>query len=111
MKDIFLLDLDETLLDFSKAEEVNFLRALERHGIPADAAVYAHFHKINDDLWKLLERGGIEREVLKVRRFELLFEELGIEADGAAVANTYFDNFPNVCFPFGPISSSMCIVL
>ena len=100
MKDIFLLDMDETLLDFSRAEEVNFFGTMERFGLRADAEVYARFHTINDDLWKLLERGGITRDEIKVQRFQRLFEEYGYAADAEAVAGAYFENFCNLCFPF-----------
>ena len=100
MKDIFLFDLDETLVDFSRAEETNFFRTLGDFGIAADGALYARFHAINDGLWKLLEQGGISREELKVRRFEQLFGECKIAADGAAVAAAYFKNFEGICFPY-----------
>lgn len=100
MKDVFLFDLDETLVDFSRAEETNFFKTLGGFGIAADGALYARFHAINDGLWKLLERGGISREELKIRRFEQLFGECGIAADGAAVAAAYFGNFEEICFPY-----------
>lgn len=100
MKDIFLLDLDETLLDFQRAEEVNLFATLKEFGIAADRQVYARYHDINDALWKLLEKGGIDREGLKVRRFEELCGEFGYRADAAAIAEAYMRNFLNVCFPF-----------
>lgn len=100
MKDIFLIDMDETLLDFPHAERENLRNALTRYGIGFDEARFARFHKINDDLWKLLERGGITREELKLRRFELLFGEFGIHARADEVAKTYFDGFPELCFPY-----------
>lgn len=96
---IYFLDLDDTLLDFKRAEEENFRLTLASFGIP-DGGLYARFHQINDGLWKLLERGGIARETLKVERFRLLFEERGICADAGAVARTYFENFAGICFPF-----------
>ena len=100
MKDIFLLDMDETLLDFRRAERANFFHTLSSFSLCADEECYAHFHRINDALWKLLERGGIGREELKVRRFGLLCEECGFEADVPALAQTYWENFPEFCFPF-----------
>ncbi len=99
-KDIFLLDMDETLLDFQRAERVNLIHALEQFGIAADEGLISRYHAINDSLWKALERGEISRERLKVRRFELLFEEYGFSSDPAAAALAYWQNFPFVCFPF-----------
>ena len=100
MKNIFLLDMDETLLDFSKAERVNFFQALSAHGIAADDGMYARFHAINDGLWKLLEVGEMTREKLKRERFRLLFAEYGLPADSGAVADSYFAGFPDICFPY-----------
>ena len=100
MKDIFLIDLDDTLLDFPRAEKRNFSESLRSVGVEADAALYGRFHLINDALWRQLERGEIERERLKVRRFELLFEEYGIEADAEKVSAFYFKNFEQFCYPF-----------
>ncbi len=96
----FLLDLDDTLLDFSKAERENLRRTFSAFGLPFDDALCARFHEINDGLWKLLERGGILREELKVRRFHLFFEEFGLRADAEAVSRAYFEGFSEVCFPF-----------
>ncbi len=100
MKDIFFLDMDATLLDFARAERVNFFRALGACGVSADEGTYARYHEINDGLWKLLEKGGITRAELTVRRFSLLFEEMGL-ADGAEdAAREYCEGFPEICYPF-----------
>ena len=99
MKDIFFLDMDETLLDFSRAERTNFFRALAVCGVSADEGAYARFHEINDGLWKLLEKGGITRAELMVRRFILLFEEMGL-AGAEDVAREYYEGFPEVCYPY-----------
>ncbi len=100
MKDIFLLDMDETLLDFPQAERVNFRMSLEAYGVKDPDALYPRFHAINDGLWKLLEVGEIGREKLKSERFRLLFGEYGIAADYEGVAAFYYENFPALCFPY-----------
>ena len=51
MKDIFLLDVDDTLLDFHRAEREQVVATLRAHGIAADADTAARFHVINDGLW------------------------------------------------------------
>ncbi len=100
MKDLFLLDLDDTLLDFGRAEEANLKKTLTAFGITAGREFTERFHSINDALWKALERGELDRETLKVLRFEKSFEEFRIAADPRAVARAYFDGFGEVCFPF-----------
>lgn len=100
MKTIFLLDMDDTLLDFQRAERENFLHVMQLSGFPADESMANRFHEINDSLWKALERGKIDRETLKVFRFELLFEEYKLHGDASAVAYRYWSHFPSVCYPF-----------
>lgn len=103
MKNIFLLDMDDTLLDFQKAERHNIKITLAAYGIDPSDELVSRFHIINDDLWKALERGEITRERLKVKRFELLFEEKKLKSRGGTVedvAHTYWANFPEICFPF-----------
>ncbi len=100
MKDIFLLDMDETLLDFSRAERVNFARTMEKQGVKADETIYERYHAINDSLWKMLERGEITRQELMVRRFGLLIEECGLAASAEAAARDYYEGFPEICFPY-----------
>ncbi len=100
MKDIFLLDMDDTLLDFGRAERENFFKTLSDEGVPPSDALYARFHIINEGLWKLLEKGGILREELKVKRFADLFAEHGLEADAVKAADAYWNNFPAIFYPF-----------
>ncbi len=70
-----LLDADNTLLDFDRAERTAFCAAFSASGLTADDSVYEHYQAINGSLWKLLEQGEISRERLKVQRFETLLSE------------------------------------
>lgn len=100
-KDIFLLDMDDTLFDFHRTEQINLIDTLGEFGISADMRVWQRFHDINKSLWEQYERGEIEREQIKISRFERLFAEYGYYAsDIAAVANKYFENFKEICIPF-----------
>lgn len=100
MKDIFLLDLDETLLDFPKAEQANFCHTMHAFSLSPSADDYARFHAINEGLWKALERGEITLPRLKEKRFELLFEERGFAGDTVEIARAYTENFLLFCFPY-----------
>lgn len=91
MKNIFLVDADETLLDFNAAESGSLKETLFRHGVPSDDTVCRRFHEINAELWKRLERGELARERLVTLRFELLFEELGVKADAKPVSDDFFE--------------------
>ena len=88
---ILLLDADNTLFDFGRAEEAAISLTLSGAGISPTPEAVSAYSRINDGLWKALERGEIEKHVLKVRRFELLCEELGITADAARMAEQYIE--------------------
>lgn len=100
MKDIFLLDMDDTLLDFARAEREGILYTFRKTGVPATDDTAKRFHDINDSLWKALERGEITREQIVYRRFEMLFGELGVASDPRAAADIYFEALACTCFPF-----------
>lgn len=91
VRNIFL-DLDDTVLDFTKAERIAVARTLEEFGLKAEDRVLDRYHILNLYQWKQLEKGLITREQVKVRRYENLFSEFGIEADAAAAAATYEKN-------------------
>ena len=75
MIDTLLFDLDNTLLDFDKAEANAITRALGDVGISVTNEMRDCYHKINLAQWKLLEQGKMTREEVKMRRFKLLFQE------------------------------------
>ena len=98
MKDIFLVDADETLLDFCRAEREALAFTLRMYGVSADERLYSRYHAINDELWKALERGELTRERLVVKRFELLFDEFSLPLDPQAFAEDYFARFAEGAF-------------
>lgn len=91
VKTVFL-DLDDTILDFGKAEAEALSRTLEGLGLRADDAVIKRYHEINKRHWEMLEEGIITRHQVKTLRFVQLFEEMGMECDGDLVWKTYESN-------------------
>ena len=67
MIDTLLFDLDNTLLDFDKAEANAITRALGDVGISATNEMRDCYHKINLAQWKLLEQGKMTREEVESR--------------------------------------------
>ena len=88
IKTIFL-DLDDTILDFQTAERRAISETLRRFHIDPAPAVTARYHELNRQQWELLEEGKLTRPQVLVRRFQLLFAELGVEADPQAVQAVY----------------------
>ena len=66
-----LLDLDDTIFDFKACERQALSAALTSFGIPFVKEDLADYSRINDQMWKLLEKGEIAREVLKTKRFQV----------------------------------------
>lgn len=84
-----LFDADGTLFDFEKCEEAALRETLESFGIEATDDVVANYSLINESLWKMLERGEIEKRVLFYRRFELLCEKYGFARDALKMSEKY----------------------
>ena len=82
---IYLLDADETLFDFRRAEREALRRVLERRGVPFTEELLLRYREINEGLWRALERGEIQKDFLEVERFSRFLGELGLPDDPAAV--------------------------
>ena len=89
MTEYIFIDLDETLLDFKRAEKEAVAKALEHFGIEDKESTLALYSKINLSQWKLLEQQKITLPEVKSRRFELLFKELGCDASPESAAEYY----------------------
>lgn len=97
--DIVLLDADETVYDFKRAERTAVSLALSQYGVQPTDAVISRYSELNLRCWKALERGELSREDLKPTRFRLLFEAIGAPAcDYAALNHTYEDNLSRQAF-------------
>ena len=81
--------MDDTLLDFHKAEAIAIRKTLTQLGIEPDDNAISRYSAINQDLWKRLENGELTREQVLIRRFDILFSELGVNADGDIAWQTY----------------------
>ena len=84
-----LFDLDDTILDFKRAEGIALREALRRMGLEPTDNVVSRYSVINRRQWELLEDKVLTRERVLVRRFELLFEEFGIAADAPAAQHLF----------------------
>ena len=92
MMEILLLDLDDTILDFHKAERIALSKTIREFGLEPTEEVLSCYHVINKWHWELLELGKLTRDQVQTGRFRVLFEELGVEADPAAVTARYMEN-------------------
>ncbi|MDO4519118.1 MAG: YjjG family noncanonical pyrimidine nucleotidase [Eubacteriales bacterium] len=84
-----LLDLDNTLLDFDKAERIALSYTLNALGVEPSEEILERYHEINIRQWQLLELGEINRDQVKLLRFQYLFEELGCPEKAKEAAILY----------------------
>lgn len=92
MIEFLFLDLDDTILDFHKAERLAIAKTFREFGLEPTDAVLNRYHEINKLHWQRLERGEITRDQVLVGRFQMLFDELGKHADPAQIAQSYEHN-------------------
>ncbi|PEX85316.1 YjjG family noncanonical pyrimidine nucleotidase [Bacillus cereus] len=84
-----LFDVDDTLLDFQKAEKVALRMLFKEKGMPLTSEIEAHYKKVNKSLWDAFEEGKINRDEVVNTRFSILFKEYGKEVDGILFENNY----------------------
>ncbi len=92
MIEYLFLDLDDTILDFHKAEHLALGKTLREFGLEPTQAVMEQYSAINLRHWQMLERQEITREEVLVNRFRELFAAHGLQAEPAAVAKSYERN-------------------
>ena len=90
IKHVFL-DLDDTILDFHKAEDVAIEKTLRAFSVPATEENKALYSRINKSCWEALERGEITRAELRATRFFKYFDALGLcdRVDAARAPEVY----------------------
>ena len=92
MMEFLFLDLDDTILDFHKAERIALSKTLASFGLDPTEAVLGRYHIINKEHWERLERKELTRDQVLEGRFRTLFAELGRTVDAAAVTRAYEQN-------------------
>lgn len=89
-------DLDHTLWDYDRnvqesLSEIHHLYQLENMGIKDASAFINSFYNVNFKLWALYDVGKIDKDSLREKRFKLVFENAG--ADANAVPKVMEEDF------------------
>ena len=92
MIEFLFLDLDDTILDFHKAERIAIAKTIRDFGVEPTEEILTLYHKINKWHWEQLELGNLTRAEVLENRFAVLFRELGREVDASKCAKTYEKN-------------------
>ena len=84
-----LFDLDDTLLDFGKAQVLAFKKLLEDENIEYSDESFEKYETINKSLWRSFERGEISNKEVTSERFIRFFALFGMKVDGSEVDNRF----------------------
>ena len=93
-----LMDLDETILDFTKCENVAIAETFKKIGIEPTSENVKRYSAINDLHWKRLERKEITRQEVLIGKFNMLFNELGVSYSGEKANEIYKKSLGNQSF-------------
>lgn len=96
IKYIFL-DSDQTLLDFSYAEHYAFKQTMKHFNIQYSDKLYKDYSDENDRLWKLLEKGEIQKEQLFTLRYENIFKKNNIIVSSVEEVNECYFSYMKQC--------------
>ena len=96
--ELVFLDADETLFDFRRAEAYALKRSFEDRGLEPAESSFAAYDAINKELWRRLEKGEIDQGRLRVERFRLLLEKLGLAEDPEAFGEAYVGRLSEAAF-------------
>ena len=77
MFEYLFLDLDDTILDFKKAERIAIGRVMEEFGVEPTEERRHRYHEINKWHWEQLELKKMTRDEVLEGRFAVFFSELG----------------------------------
>lgn len=87
-----LFDLDDTIFDFKKSERAALTKTLIKLNVEPTQYIINQYSNYNISQWKRLELGEISREEVKVNRYKLLFDELGLNISPQLATSIYEKN-------------------
>ncbi len=90
MRDFFLLDADETVLDFIRSSRESLRFMMQALSLPYREEDFALYKRINDGVWREYEQGAVTKKRLHTLRFERFFAQRGICADAERANEVYF---------------------
>ena len=84
-------DLDNTLLDFSAAENMAIRKLFNLHNLPISDEMIARYSAINHTWWQRFEKGEIKKEEIYSGRFSEYLAYYNLKGNPEKMANDYFD--------------------
>ena len=104
---VILIDIDDTLFDYKKAEDNAIRRVFEdfeyfekEKNVERFEEIKKKYNIINKDLWEKLEKDLITRDELKVRRFKELFKVANLSYNPEEFSSRYLERLGEGVFLF-----------
>lgn len=91
IKTVFI-DVDDTLLDFGQCAKQTMFLCMDKLGIPRKDEYFDVFVLENELLWNEIEKGNLTIPELHKKRWNIVFERLGITYDGVKFENMFLEN-------------------
>ncbi len=86
-----LFDADDTLLNFPRTERAALRKLFADYGIPCTEQLLRRYYEGNQKLWRMLERGELDKPTLLATRFRLFFDSIGRTDDPLEANARYLD--------------------
>lgn len=93
-----LFDVDDTLLDFKKAEKAAVSKTLENIGLTPTDEVVKTYSDINAALWEKYQKKEITKNRLVVKRFEELCSVYNLNLNAEEINQNYLENISSGFF-------------
>lgn len=84
-----LFDLDDTILDFTKGEQIALTSLFEEMKVENIKEVINEYVLLNKSLWKEIEKGTLTRDYVLNNRFSMLFNKYNKLVDGEKFEKRY----------------------
>lgn len=97
---MIIFDADDTLFDFSKAEEYAFRKAMEESNLVFEVKHLVIYKEINIAIWREFENGLITQKELKVDRFRRFLNKINETKDAYTFAESFMNNLEQASFLF-----------
>lgn len=91
MRNNYLLDADETILDFVRSSRESLFYAMQTLGLPCGEDTFALYKSVNDGVWREYEQGKLTKKQLMRVRFVRFLERAGLQADAEKLNSVYFE--------------------
>lgn len=93
MLKVILFDIDNTLLSFDEYVKESMKNGFAKYQLCAyEDEMFSVLNRINNTLWQDIKKGKMNFEELQQKRWNLIFEELGISFDGL-IFEEYFGEY------------------